>query len=419
MSRISTLARPTDVSREVQVARASRALILASFLSSLGFSFVYALIPLYVREISGPGPETAIWSGLAFAATPLAGAFAAPIWGSMADRFGYRSSLLRALACTSVIIGLMSLPNAPWQLVLLRALAGGLGSFQPVAMGALSSWNRPEDLSRSISRLQMSQVFGAVVGPVMGGGVAAMYGIRFSPVVGGIVIAAGVVLVARWLHEPQGRTLKLKGADQPLRLAVIWLPIITLVAVQFTDASFYPILPLLLAQGSDMATAAGLSGTAASLSAGAAAIGSAVAGRLLRAGIRRGIVMTALVALAVFAMAAVVAPLPWGVVALRILCGGTVAGVAVAAYSAGGLMVQPGQRGAAYGWLASSSMVGFAASPIVTGMLAAVDLRAVLVVDSVLCVAGLLGWTRARPVIVSERAPRKVIEGVREGTVTG
>src|SRR5512138_3576662 len=159
MSTLSTPAHPSNVFREAQVARASRALILASFLSSLGFNFVFPLIPLYVKEISGSGAETAIWSGLAFAATPLAGAFAAPYWGSAADKIGYRPMLLRALACTSIIIGLMGLPNAPWQLVGLRALAGALGAFQAVAMGALSSWNRPEDLSRSISRLQMAQVF--------------------------------------------------------------------------------------------------------------------------------------------------------------------------------------------------------------------------------------------------------------------
>src|SRR5512144_3021272 len=102
MSILSTLAHPTNLSRELQVARASRALILASFLSALGFNFVFPLIPLYVREIAGPGSETAIWSGLAFAATPLAGVFAAPFWGRMADKRGYRPLLLRALACTSI-----------------------------------------------------------------------------------------------------------------------------------------------------------------------------------------------------------------------------------------------------------------------------------------------------------------------------
>lgn len=406
-----------SMSREAQVERASRALILASFLSSLGFNFVFPLIPLYVREISGPGPDVAIWSGLAFAATPMGGAIAAPIWGRMADRFGYRPMLIRALVCTSLIIGLMSLPTQPWHLVLLRALAGAFGAFQPVAMGALSSWNRPEELFRSIGRLQMAQVLGAVVGPTLGGGVAALYGVRLSPVVGGVVIAAGVVMVARWLHEPSGRTVRLRGADQPLRPAILWLPIVTLIAVQFTDSSFNPIVPLLLAQGTDgIGAVAGLSGAAASLSAAAAAVTSGLSGRIIRKGIQRGTVMTAIVFLAGFAAVAAMAPLPWGLILMRVLCGGTVAGLAVAAYSAGGLIVQPGQRGAAYGWLASSSMVGFAASPISAGFLAAIDLRAVLVVDSVLCLLAVAGWTQAKPVIApSSWKDTRTIEQPKSG----
>ena len=56
----------------------------------------------------------------------------------------------------------------------------------------------------------------------------------------------------------------------------------------------------------------------------------------------------------------------------------------------------PAQRGSAYGWLSSSSMAGFAASPIAAGALAAIDLRAVLALDVVLCLAtaACWGWTR-------------------------
>jgi MFS transporter, DHA1 family, multidrug resistance protein len=384
---------PVRLSREAQIARASRALILAGFLSNLGFNFVFPLLPLYMRELSGPGAATAIWSGLALAATPLGGAIASPFWGRLADRVGYRPMMLRALISTALLIGLMALPNAPWQLVLLRLLAGALGSFQAVAMGALGAWSRPEDLSRAISRLQMAQLFGAIVGPVAGGFVAAFLGIRFAPVAGACSLAVGTVLVARWLHEPAGRRAVLKGVGVSMKLSYLWLPILTLVAVQFTDASFNPILPLLLAQGTDAtATVAGLSGTAASLSATAAAVGSGIAGQLMRKGVRRKIIMAVMLLLVLFALCAVVAPLPWGLVLVRVLCGGLVAGVAVSAYSAGGLAVEPSQRGAAYGWLSSAGMAGNAASPVAAGLLGAIDLRAVLVLDAALCLLSAAGW---------------------------
>jgi DHA1 family multidrug resistance protein-like MFS transporter len=400
-----------SLTRESQIARASRAIILAGFLSNLAFNFIFPLVPLYMREIAGPGPATALWSGLALAASPMGGAIAAPIWGRQADRVGYRPMLLSASASTAIFIALMALPNAPWQLVLLRFLSGAFGSVQGMTMGALGSWSRSEDLSRVISRLQMAQMGGAIAGPVAGGLVAAFFGIRFAPLAGGIALALGTILVAQWLHEPLSKRAKLTGAVAPLKLSYLWLPILTLVVVQFTDASFNPILPLLLAQGTgDVGTIAGLVGTTASLSALAAAIAAGLSGHLMRKGVRYSSMIAATCILALLALASVVAPLPWGLMVLRILAGGTVAGVAVGAFSAGGLAVEPRQRGAAYGWLASSSMAGFAASPIVAGLLAAIDLRAVLVLDVFLCLlsAGAWGVTRgitpaATPVSTEKR----------------
>ncbi len=393
--------------------RAGRALILASFLSAVGFTSVFSLLPLYMNELSGPGPASAFWAGLAMAATPLAGALVSPFWGRLADRMGYRPMLLRALVSTSVAIALMALPNAPWQLVLLRALAGALGSFQPVAMAALTSWSRPEDLSKGISRLQMSQVIGAIAGPLTGGILTAVLGIRLAPVAGGLAIALGVILVARWFYEPRSRRTQLRGAEVKLRPMVLWLPMATLVAVQFTDASFNPILPLLLAQGGDgPARVAALTGLAASFNATAAAVGSGLAGQGLKREVKNRVMILAAASLAVLALAAVIAPVPWGVVAIRILCGGAVSGIAVAAFSVGGLLVMPGQRGSAYGWLSSSSQVGYAASPMVAGALAAFDLRAVLVVDALLCLSVAVGWSRPRPVLSAASA--ETAGGVRE-----
>jgi len=371
--------------------RAGHALILASFLSSAGFTFVFPLLPLYMQELSGSSTAAVFWAGIAMAATPMAGAMVAPVWGKLADHFGYRPMLLRALFSTSVIIGLMALPNAPWQLVVLRALAGALGSFQPMAMGALTSWSKPEDLSKAVSRLQMAQVGGAIAGPLFGGIVSAFLGVRYAPVAGAVSIAVGVILVGRWFHEPKSRRAQLRGAGVPLRPTLLWLPMITLVAMQFTDASFNPILPLLLAQGGDdPSRVAAFSGLAASFNATSAAVGSGLAGRSLRIRSRAMVIAAAVVA--ILALVAVVAPVPWGVVVLRVLCGGAVAGVTVASFTAGGLKVLPGQRGSAYGWLSSSSMVGYASSPLVAGALAAIDLRAVLVVDTALCLMVALGW---------------------------
>lgn len=386
--------------------RHGRVLILASFLSTLGFNTIFPLLPLYVRELVPDTSAAVLWSGLAMAATPLGGALAAPFWGRLADRMGYRPMLLRALISTTIVIGLMSLPGAAWQLVALRALAGVLGSFQPVAMAALASWSRPEELSMGVGRLQMAQVAGIIVGPLIGGLATAFLGIRYAPVFGAAAVAVAVVLVARMFREPAGRRARLRGADVPFRPVLLWLPMLTLVAVQFTDSSFNPILPLLLFQGGmDPGTVGGLTGLTASLSATAAAVGSGLGGRHFKSRVGRGMIISAVALLGALILGALAAPLPWGVVGIRILVGGIVAGLAIAAYTVGGMAVLPGQRGAAYGWLSSASMAGYAASPLVAGALAGLDLRAVLVVDVLLCLITTVAWGRQRRPARAEPQP--------------
>ncbi len=405
--------------------RARRALILAAFLSNVAFSFVFPLLPLYVKELLGGEGDSsaALWAGAALAATSFGGAVASPLWGRLADRVGHRPMLLRALACTTVTIALMSLPNAPWQLVVLRALTGALGSFLPAAMAALASWTPREDLSRAVTRLQMASVGGAMVGPLIGGTVAALVSVRASFVAGALVLAVGTILVARWFQEsPHRRSAAARGREEPLRPSLLWLPMLTLVAVQFTDGSFNPIVPLLLAQGGDSpGTIAALAGLTASASASAAAGGAAIAGGIFRRGARKYVMMASLAGLALLTVAAVRAPVPWGLMALRVACGGTVGAMVVATFSLGGMLSKPNQQGSAYGWLSSASMGGFAASPVVAGLLAPLDLRAVLVVDTALCLVSMLGWMQSGKVMAtfSSRGSRTTVEVGKEPAVAG
>ncbi len=124
----------------------------------------------------------------------------------------------------------------------------------------------------------------------------------------------------------------------------------------------------------------------------------------------------AMAILAALATASMLAPVPWGVVIIRIFCGAMVSGIGVAAFSAGGLAVLPGQRAVAYGWLSGASMGGYAASPMVAGALAAIDLRAVLAVDAALCLMAMSGWGLSRKPMA---APSRTVAPVEVGSVGG
>jgi MFS family permease len=86
---------------------------------------------------------------------------------------------------------------------------------------------------------------------------------------------------------------------------------------------------------------------------------------------------------------------------LRSLLALCLGGAITLAYSLGAYLVPSEHRGAAFGWLALGVQIGTAASPLVTGALAAVSLPGVYLFDGALAwvAAGLLafGWRGPGP----------------------
>src|SRR5512143_2804601 len=72
---------------------------LAVFITFVGFSFVSPFLSLYIHRELGIEDmrEVALWNGFLFGITPLLGAFSGPFWGSLADRFGYKAMVQRAM----------------------------------------------------------------------------------------------------------------------------------------------------------------------------------------------------------------------------------------------------------------------------------------------------------------------------------
>jgi len=162
----------------------------------------------------------------------------------------------------------------------------------------------------------------------------------------------------------------------------------TIFAAQFVDRSFGPILPLYLEQiGVGHARVPAAAGAVFSVAALAGAVGHHMCGRLLVRHTPRAVITAG--AVAAFAGSALIgaAPNVWLMSSATALFGVGVGLAMTAAYAAAALVIPPGAHGTGFGVLTSASLAGLAASPVVAGVLGAISLRAVFVVDAVLMAA--------------------------------
>src|SRR5688572_20497351 len=101
------------------------ALSSAQFLSMIGMSFFLPFIPLYLGELGlTTTAEVSTWSGILFSGGFLMLSISSPMWGAMADRWGRKIMVVRAMTAATVILAATAFVQSPVQLLGLRLLHG-------------------------------------------------------------------------------------------------------------------------------------------------------------------------------------------------------------------------------------------------------------------------------------------------------
>lgn len=172
------------------------------FVGLMGANFVFPFIPFYIQELGvSDKSEVAFYTGLTASATGLSLTLTAPIWGAMADRFGRKPMFLRALIGAGVLIGVMGIAQAVWQLVLLRFLMGAFAGTMGAAAALVAASTPREKVGYALGTLQTGQFTANMLGPVIGGLVAANLGIRESFIFCAALYVIAAVLVYLFVRE--------------------------------------------------------------------------------------------------------------------------------------------------------------------------------------------------------------------------
>ena len=199
------------------------ALWLAEFTAILGFSFAFPFLPLFLhRELHIPnGPELSFWTGVAASATGFALALTSPIWGRLADRYGRKTMLIRAMIGGGISVGLMGLSQSALQLTVLRGIQGASSGTVAAATALVATETPAAHLAWGLGILSSAISLGSAVGPAAGGLATSFIGLRAIFLAGGAMLllaAIPVLFVVRESPRPMAR-MEAPRTMEVLRLA--------------------------------------------------------------------------------------------------------------------------------------------------------------------------------------------------------
>lgn len=302
---------------------------IGCFLTGAAFSLVMPFLPLYVEQLGVTGHrELNLWSGLVFSITFLFSALAAPFWGGLADRYGRKVMLLRSALGMAIVMVLMGFAQNIWQFLFLRALLGVLGGFVPNANTLIATQVPRNRSGWALGTLATGSVSGALLGPIIGGLLADLYGLR--PV---FLITASVLFVCflltliavkeQFIHINKKDMLSGRQVFASLQKPrLVFGLFVTTMIIQVATGSIAPILTLYVRDISDnIENLAFISGFIASVPGFAALLSAPRLGKLGdRIGPER-----ILIAMLVFSILVLI-PMafvqnPWQLAVLRFLLG--------------------------------------------------------------------------------------------------
>ena len=174
---------------------------LGNFLTGTSFTLVMPFIPVFVEELGvGPG-LVEYYAGLAVSTNALAAALMAPIWGSLADRYGRKPMMVRAAFVMIFTMGGMAfVPNVFWLLVL-RVLNGVFTGYIPNATALIASQVPKDKTGYALGTLSTGAVAGNLIGPTLGGVLAEMFGVHTVFLLVGLLYAIVVILTVFYIRE--------------------------------------------------------------------------------------------------------------------------------------------------------------------------------------------------------------------------
>jgi len=369
--------------------------VIGSFTTLVAMSLLLPFLPLYVEELGVTGHAAiAQWSGVAYSATFFAAALVAPVWGRFADRYGRKLMLMRASLGMAIAMSLMGMANNIWQLVGLRLFAGFAGGYSSGSTILVATQTPKQRSGWALGMLTSGIMAGNLVGPLIGGSLPPLIGIRGTFWLAGFVIFLAFLATTFLIKEEKRSALTKKASaeigwsqipDKRPVIAMLVMGMLLTLAIM----SIEPIITLYVGQFVEPSRVTFVSG----LTMSAAALGSILsASRLGRLADHVGhwrVIFGALTASALLLIPQAFVTAGWQLVGLRFLMGLALGGLMPSVTSVLRHSVPDAIAGRVLGYATSSNFVGQVAGPLLGGFVGGhIGMRAVFLGTAALMALG-------------------------------
>ena len=382
--------------------------VFGSFTTLVSLSMLLPFLPLYVQQLGVNSPAAVIqWSGVAFGATFLGTALTAPVWGHLADRYGRKPMLIRAAIGMAVVMSLIGVAHSVVELVVLRLLAGLIGGYASASIVMIGTQAPRVQAGWALGMLSTGALAGNLIGPLVGGFLPALVGIRGTFFVGGAMIAVAAAATIVLIREDFDRAVDVKVrvvgkvdssamSHRPVFVALF----LTAMMVLFANMSIEPIITVYIRElGVPTVNLTRIAGIVMASSA----LGSVLtAARLGALADRIGgwkVIIGCLLATGLLVVPQAFVTHWWQLAVLRCLMGMTIAGLLPSIAKLVRHSSDDAHSGKMLGYLQSAQFTGQVVGPLVGGLIGArVGLHEVFFVTGsllVLC-AVLNQWVHPR-----------------------
>ena len=348
----------------------------------IGFSFSFPFLPLFIQELGVTDrSELALWTGLVIGLSGIAMAIVSPIWGVVADRFGRKTMLVRAVGAGAILSALQAAVTNVAQLAVIRLLQGVLTGTQTAGWMLIAGIAPKQRTGYAIGVLNTAIQVGNLAGPVIGGIAVASIGLRPAFIVGAVVLAICAIVTILYAEDvPVTRPAPTSATGgivsdivTPFGWPALRGVLVIGTAVQIVGSGTVALTAIYM---QDLARPSWLTveltiGLALALVALTAAIAMPILGSWADRHDARALLVVSLAVFGVSLVPQALIPNAVAYLALRLLTGLGVAGVTSAVAVLTRAAAPHGAEGRAFGALAAAQNLGWGVGPLLGSFLAA------------------------------------------------